>query len=420
MIGLFVVYSSLETREKLTKRVEPAVEEIKKNHGDIFGIYYFKNKDEAEKQLHDIQEELTGSIILVGSGGTESLISFLTEETKKPVLLWAIAHKNSLAAAMEAYALLKHAYPIKFYYSPLKEEGIEAEVKNFIEVCKTIKYLNAARLGIIGEPSPWLLTSHEIKDFSPFTTTLVHIPISELTTLIEEIDPAGEEDWMFTFMAQFKKTVIDNKDIRQSYRVYKGLKLLVEKYQLTALTIRCFDLLDFKYTACLALALLNDEGIVAGCESDLDAVLTMMIVKSLTDKPSWMANPSRLDWKSNIVTLAHCTVPLSMLDSKMPWTLTTHMESNRSTAVQGPLICREINLLRMGLKIKELSLSTGMIIDTNMRNPRLCRTQADVLLDTKLAQWVENSPGNHQVLVYGGIEQQIAEFCHYSQIKLRS
>lgn len=52
-----------------------------------------------------------------------------------------------------------------------------------------------------------------------------------------------------------------------------------------------------------------------------------------------------------------------------------------------------------------------MIIDNlNMRKSSSLPHAADVLLDTKLAQWVENSPGNHQVLVYGGIEQQIAEF----------
>ena len=45
-------------------------------------------------------------------------------------------------------------------------------------------------------------------------------------------------------------------------------------------------------TGCLALALLNDEGIPAGCEGDLQSIFTLLIAKTLTGQAGFMANPA--------------------------------------------------------------------------------------------------------------------------------
>ncbi|MCQ5209129.1 fucose isomerase, partial [Bacteroides thetaiotaomicron] len=69
-----------------------------------------------------------------------------------------------------------------------------------------------------------------------------------------------------------------------------------------------FDQIDT--TGCLALSLLIDDCIMAGCEGDLLSIFTLLAVKALTVKEGFMANPSTINTRSNELILAHCTIGL--------------------------------------------------------------------------------------------------------------
>ena len=78
--------------------------------------------------------------------------------------------------------------------------------------------------------------------------------------------------------------------------IYLALKELVSRHRLQGFTLRCFDLLTTVHnTGCLALARLNAEGIVSGCEGDVPTLLTMAIVKVLTGVSGLME--AGLAWK---------------------------------------------------------------------------------------------------------------------------
>ena len=95
------------------------------------------------------------------------------------------------------------------------------------------------------------------------------------------------------------------EDMIKAMRLYRAIKRIVEEERLSAITLSCFRLIDQTgTTGCLALALLNDEGIIAGCEGDLQSVFTMLAVKVLTGKNSFMANPSMINARTNEIILA--------------------------------------------------------------------------------------------------------------------
>ena len=115
--------------------------------------------------------------------------------------------------------------------------------------------------------------------------------------------------------------------------VRSALGDVLDDHDLDAVTVRCFDLLgDPGTSGCLALANLNDEGIVAGCEGDVPSTLAMLLVRYLLDRPSWMANPASVDVESNRLVLAHCTVAPSMVDG---FSLDTHFESGMGVGIHG-------------------------------------------------------------------------------------
>ena len=120
------------------------------------------------------------------------------------------------------------------------------------------------------------------------------------------------------------------------------LKQIVEKYNLTGVTTRCFDLLtSLKSTACLALANLNDEKITATCEGDIMSMITMRIASLVGDGYAFQANPSRIDIKNNSMLIAHCTIPTKMTTS---YKLDTHFESGIGVAIKGELKNKDVKV----------------------------------------------------------------------------
>jgi L-fucose isomerase-like protein len=143
-------------------------------------------------------------------------------------------------------------------------------------------------MGIIGEPSDWLISSHtdkaKVKEI--LGIELIDIPMQEL------LDEIGD-----------------------TKQIYEALKVLINRYQFQGFTLRCFDLLTtVKDTGCMALAKLNSEGYVAGCEGDIPAMLSMIIVRSLLGISGFQANPSRINPETGEMLFAHCTIPLDMVE----------------------------------------------------------------------------------------------------------
>jgi hypothetical protein len=162
--------------------------------------------------------------------------------------------------------------------------------------------------------------------------------------------------------------------------VRSALLDVLDNDDLDAVTVRCFDLLgDPGTSGCLALASLNDDGIVAGCEGDVPSALAMLWVRHLLDQPTWMANPATLDVDRNELVLAHCTVAPSMVDS---FALDTHFESGMGVGISGQFAAQPVTLIRLGgADLDECWIAEGDIVSTG-DDADLCRTQVTIALSS--------------------------------------
>ena len=170
----------------------------------------------------------------------------------------------------------------------------------------------------------------------------------DLQRLIEGIKtiPQAEADKIVQDIVKRAKAVREpsNHDILEAAKAYLAIKRICQEEHLDAFTIRCFDIVkDCNTTSCLALALLNDEGIVAGCEGDMQTLMSMYLAKRLCGEAAFMANPSQLTDSSSM--LAHCTIPLTMCDETI---VRTHFESGIGVAIQGLLPLTDYTLIQMG------------------------------------------------------------------------
>ncbi|MCF0178611.1 MAG: fucose isomerase, partial [Bacteroidales bacterium] len=151
-------------------------------------------------------------------------------------------------------------------------------------------------------------------------------------------------------------------------------------------------------TGCLALALLNDNGIVAGCEGDEQTLFTMLLCKAVTGSPGFMCNPSQIDKDSNSILLAHCTIGLNQTSG---YKLRSHFESGIGVAIQGEMPEETYTVLKCGGKnLDQLFASRAELIENTDFN-NVCRTQIRLRLDASADYFLSHPIGNHHVIVKG-------------------
>ena len=345
-------------------------------------------------------------IILIGSGGTEGLFLKHLEEYKEPLVILSTSRNNSLPAALEIKTYLENKNKLCFLLSG-EEKHIASMLKHIATIIYAYNNLKDNKLGVIGGASSWLIASPiEPKViYQNYKINVVKIKMSELDDLIEETEKEMLDRKEIPHSNELINKYKDKEVIHQALVIYVALKKLVRKYELKGLTIRCFDLLKkYKNTACLALALLNEEGITAGCEGDIFALLTMHVVHALTGRSAFMANPSKFNYEDHTLLLAHCTVPLNMTSS---YSLNTHFESGLGIGVRGEMPEGRITLCKIA---PDYTLDNCVCMPASIKdNPNLpgyCRTQITVSLDEDgLLDLLKASFGNHLVVSYGDVYQ---------------
>ena len=353
--------------------------------------YALKGDDYSDYGTHNLD------LIYVRTGGTEGLFKQLLPQlltcSKKPFYLLASDKSNSLAAAMEILSFLRQQglQGEILHGSP---EYIAARIQQLSRVGEEAPILNHCRLGIIGEPSDWLISSGVDRAAvkSKLGAELIDIPMRALFDTLESIpeQPAPEDSEVPQIHAA----------LPGAYRIYLALKSLAVKYKLNGLTLRCFDLLDTVHnTGCWALAKLNAEGLVAGCEGDVPAMLTMMTVRSLLGISGFQCNPAAIQPETGDVLFAHCTVPFDMVSQ---YELDTHYESGIGVGVRGHVPEGPVTVFKMAGDLSRCFIAEGNLVQ-NHSFPNLCRTQVTVhLADPEQVTYFLTDPiGNHHVLFSG-------------------
>jgi L-fucose isomerase-like protein len=364
-------------------------------------------EEEYEFKGADFRDFGTGGLdlIYVRTGGAEGIFKGLLPEmlsrgVDKYYLLTS-GKSNSLAASLEIL-------------SYLRQQGLKGEVlhgspeyiRHRVDVIATAqqakKSLQGARIGVVGQPSDWLISSHAnpTSVMDRMGARIVEVPMEEF---LKEIANAQGSH------APGEVPMAD--DVRKSYpgavQIYNALKVLVQKYQLSAFTLRCFDLLTaVGNTGCLALASFNSDGIPAACEGDVPALLTMMISHALTGICGFQANPARIDSQTGKMLFAHCTIPFNMVEN---WQYDTHFESGIGVGIHGEFPEGPVTVFKVSGDLGMYFVSEGQLL-YNQYEDNLCRTQVMVQIDPADARYFLTGPiGNHHIILPGHCKELIEE-----------
>ena len=370
-------------------------------------------------ELPDSQHNKT--ICFIATGGTEEIFKDYAASIPHPVLLLSDGLHNSFAASFEIKTWLSQQgiastlFNAPLDYNPSFFEQMEQELFGGTDSADTLtasdplpvfpksvmRAFEKTRIGLIGGASGWLISSGIDREAVTRTygVKFDDIALSELEqdfSAVSASDPEVEK--VCGKMDAYLTGDRTPADLREAARMYIALRRLSTRHALNALTLKCFGILSScRTTACLALALLNDEGIIAGCEGDIPALWTMLYVKYAYGESAFMANPASSNRRECTIDFAHCTIPLAMVHG---YRLPSHFESQTGIGIAGSVPSGRYRIVKIsGAQLDQFYETEGdLIMNTNI--PQRCRTQIRFRFasEEEFDRFLSVSKGNHIIL----------------------
>ena len=365
--------------------------------------------------------ETSRTVCFIATGGTEEIFRNYVDALPRPVLLLSDGLHNSFAASFEIQTYLtQQGIASTLFNAPLNgnpdffrslEQTLFGEKASSVLLTPSdplpkfskavLKAFEKTKIGLIGGASAWLISSGIDREAiqQSYGVKFEDIELKELEDEFAGISPDSPELEKVCIPTETYLTGDRTPaDLREAARMYLALKRICTRHALQALTLKCFGILgSCRTTACLALSLLNDEGIIAGCEGDIPALWTMLYVKYAFGEAAFMANPASSDRRECTVDFAHCTIPLSMVHG---YRLPSHFESQSGIGIAGSVPSGRYRIVKIsGAQLDQYYETEGdLIMNTNI--PQRCRTQIRFRFpsEEEFDRFLRVSKGNHIIL----------------------
>jgi len=200
----------------------------------------------------------------------------------------------------------------------------------------------------------------------------------------------------------------EKKFVVNAFVLYGAFKDLIEEDGAAAFTInRCMGTIMpmAETTACLSLSLLNDEGLLAFCESDFVIIPAGILLRYVAGKPVFLHNSTFPH--NGLVTCAHCTAPRRMNGARYePARILTHYESEYGAApkIEMPRE-QEVTFIDPEYATCRWVGIRGVVESNPFYD--ICRSQQDVRIQGDWKKLLNEVRDSHWVMAYGNYLREI-------------
>jgi len=227
------------------------------------------------------------------------------------------------------------------------------------------------------------------------------------------------------YLKNAEKVVQPTKaDILEAARTYFVLKRIIETEQADAMMMDCLPGLSRPHKhppPCMGFMSLRDEGIAAGCQADLNATLTLMLVQQLFDRPGFQQNAS-METEKNHYFGAHCTCASKLSGTtgpSQPYILMSHAEAGWGCVPRVLWrIGQEVTMAQyLSGKTPQMYLYSGQVVGCpDISRTGGCRTNVEMTINE--VDDVCDVKGMHQIIFYGDYARELRIFCQLYGIKV--
>jgi len=266
---------------------------------------------------------------------------------------------------------------------------------------------------------------------------LVPIPDGRYDEVLANVDDAAAEKEAQQWLDEAERVVEPTReDVVKAARASLALDQLIAESRASGLCVgTCMGWLKRGFP-CLGFSRLNDRGIPAACDGDMDCVLTMLIFQHALGHAGFLGNAGGADTSRNAFHLSHCSAPLRMegpASPKAPYLLRRHAEVRGGAVPEVRYrIGQKVTFTKL-IHLDTLLVFTGKIIevpDVPEGTERGCRTEIVAEVDDAdklLANWGGGALGPsakdyyaslHRVAYYGDHTRSIRHLARLMGLKV--
>jgi hypothetical protein len=253
------------------------------------------------------------------------------------------------------------------------------------------------------------------KEVDLLGTKLRTIPVQDFIDELKRIGPTAEAQALAHEWAERAQEVVEpsQSDMLDAARTYFAARSILARENGDAITMDCLGPARQRQipTPCMAWMKLNDEGIVAACEADINAALTLLLVRYLYGQAGFQQDPVP-ETVRNALVGSHCTSPTKLWGPNGP-SVPYRVRSHHAGICVAPQVLwpeGERATIADFLSPQKLIIYSGTVIG-NVDTPPAggCRTAVTVKIDG-----VPESPdiqGFHQIFFLGDHARQLLAYC---------
>ena len=298
--------------EKAEARCAEAVSYIKKNFADeqisfvdlegINDVAVLYSEKDVDAVVARFREQQVDAIFLInGNFGNEEVAGMVAKAVGKPVLLWApqddvfepdgSRYTDSQCGLFGISRMLQRLnVPFTYIENCRIEDPVFAQgLLQFAGVACAVKNFTGMRIAQVGcRPKPFCsVIWNESELMDKFDIRLIPVNLAVVQDKYNRI-LAEKQDALAAGAAQLRQMYeLDDITDGLAEKVYAFVLLyqeIFEEYNVAAISAECWTAMQLMVGAmpCTAYALLADMGYIIGCESDVHAVMTQVMLKSLT------------------------------------------------------------------------------------------------------------------------------------------
>ncbi len=266
---------------------------------------------------------------------------------------------------------------------------------------------------------------------------MVGIADGRYDEVLDGIDEAAAKAEAKQWFDEAERNVEPNQeDVLKAARASLTLDQLIAENDCQGLCVgTCMGWLPRGFP-CLGFSRLNDRGIPAACDGDMDCLLTMLTMQHALNRAGFLGNAAGVDTSKNAFHLSHCSAPLRMEgpeSPKAPYLLRQHAEVRGGAVTEVQYrIGQKVTFTKM-VHLDTLLMFTGKIVAVPQvpeGQVRGCRTEIVAEVDDAdklLANWGGGALGDsaldyyaslHRVAYYGDHTQSMRHLGHLLGLKV--
>ena len=402
------------------RQIEPDAEE------NNLRFHLVSSDEDIERIDHQETGEFAAFIPI--SGSVQNWMLHLSSRFKSIALFNAYLSDTGIPKELTDRILCANAHPaaVDFYsHLNLKRRSIFwlnslDKWSSILKAYQAIQRLKNARLLQIGETEPWVINS--CRDPGRFRESLgveiIPVAAKELYAEISRAKGKTVAEYASRWEDDSRELCgVNTADLMEACKVTVGIEQLLTKYNADGVSLACFTMIDdIGTTGCLALSYHNDSrGIAAACEGDLDAAVTLLLLKALDVDYAWMGNP--VIHEADYIDLVHCTAPCRIGQRQLEYRLMRHHESGRGVSPEVLLPLNEpVTITRIGNNVRDILTCPGET--THCPKLATCRTQMRIKIPSS-EKLVESLMGTHLVCSFRDATPELTYYADLTGLSKR-